>query len=405
VNVGELRRRLADAEETLRAIRAGEVDAVVVAGTRGPQVFSLVGAEHAYRVLIEDMNEGALTLSADTTILYANACFGRMVKSPLEQVPGRSLRHFLSETDGAAVRKLLKVRGTGGAKAQVLLQAHDGSRLPVQISVRPLAKNGFTQSVFGLVATDLTEVRRSEDMLRWLTHRIVQAQEVERGRVALELDDNVTQRLYAILVRSEALENTLSGSDGSAKNAAAMLRRMLGTTAEEVERIARSLRPGVLDQLGLIAVLRTTSAEFAARTSVTVKLVLVKSTVRLPADIELALYRIFQEALRNIGEHARARHVNVRLRKQRGLVQLAIRDDGIGFDPKRRSAGSKGPSGLGLLDMRERAAYVGGTVEVSSTRRSGTNIQVRIPLSPRDRAHGGGDSTQRPGPRAPKRKS
>ncbi|MEX2044092.1 MAG: PAS domain-containing protein, partial [Opitutus sp.] len=91
--------RLAEAEETLRAIRSGEVDAVVVSGKQGPQVFTLEGAERAYRVLIESMNEGALTLKADQTILYANECFARMIKCPLEQVTGSSFHRFLSADD------------------------------------------------------------------------------------------------------------------------------------------------------------------------------------------------------------------------------------------------------------------------------------------------------------------
>ena len=135
--------RLADAEETLRAIRSGEVDAVVVAGKQGPQVFTLEGAEHAYRVLIESMNEGALTLTADGMILYANQCFARMVKCPLEQVIGSSFRRFLSAEDRATLRPLLKRAGKSGAKIQVLLHAGDGSHMPAQISIRPLAKEWF----------------------------------------------------------------------------------------------------------------------------------------------------------------------------------------------------------------------------------------------------------------------
>src|SRR5271170_5188597 len=104
-----LRTRLADAEETLRAIRTGEVDTVMVAGKDGPQVYTLQGAEHAYRILIESMNEGALTLTADKTILYANECFARMVKCPLEHVIGSSLSRFLSTTDRTTLRPLLKL--------------------------------------------------------------------------------------------------------------------------------------------------------------------------------------------------------------------------------------------------------------------------------------------------------
>ena len=102
------------------------------------------------------------------------------------------------------------------------------------------------------------------------------------------------------------------------------LREMLGQTAEEVERISRDLRPSVLDELGLVAVLRDTCAEFAERTGVSVKLACVPLTARLPADTELALYRILQEALKNVEQHARARHVTVRLTQQGDFVQLTI---------------------------------------------------------------------------------
>jgi len=203
--LAELRGRLAEAEETLRAIRNGEVDAVVVAGKQGPQVFTLQGAEHAYRVLIESMNEGALTLTADKMILYANQCFARMVKCPLAQVMGGSFRRFLSAEDRATLRPLLTRPDTSGSKIQVLLKAGDGSHMPVQISIRPLAKNGLGRATVCMVVTDMTESRRTEELLRALTHRVVQAQEAERGRVALELHDNITQLLCAVLVRSQML--------------------------------------------------------------------------------------------------------------------------------------------------------------------------------------------------------
>ena len=380
--VAELRARLADAEETVRAIRSGEVDAVVVAGKQGPQVFTLKDAAHAYRMLIESMNEGALTLTADKMILYANQCFARMVKCPLEQVIGSSFRRFLSVEDRATLRPLMKRAAKSGSKIQVLLHAGDGSRLPAQISIRPLAKHGLNHATIGMVVTDLTEARRTEELLRALTHRVVQVQEAERGRVAVELHDNITQLLCGILFRSQALADSLSARDGPAKGEAIKLRKLLGTTAEEVERISRNLRPSVLDHLGLVEVLRDTSTEFADRTGVSVKLACVELTARLPADTELTLYRILQEALKNVEKHARARHVSVSLIQKGAFVLLAVNDDGVGFDPDRHPAGRKRKGGLGLLSMRERATSVGGALTVKSARRAGTDVEVRIPVAP-----------------------
>jgi PAS domain S-box-containing protein len=373
---------VAKAEETLGAVHAGDVDTLVIAGKAGPQVFTLQGAEHAYRVLIESMNEGALTLTADKMILYANKCFARMVKCPLEQMMGSSLRRFLSAEDRAMLRPLLKRPDKSGSKIQVLLTAGDGSQLPVQISIRPLTRNGTNDATISMVVTDLTESRRNEEMLRNLTQRVVQAQEAERGRVALELHDNITQLLCAILVRCQALADKLSARDGPAKAEAIKLRAMLGQTAEEVERISRDLRPSVLEHLGLAVVLRDTSTAFAERTGVSLKLALVQLTKRLPADIELTLYRIFQEALKNVEKHARASRVTVRLTKSGNIVQLVIHDDGVGFDPNHHSAKQKGKGGLSLLSMRERATYMGGLFNVTSARRAGTEIKISIPLRP-----------------------
>jgi PAS domain S-box-containing protein len=377
-----LRIRLAQAEETLDAIRTGNVDAVVIASKRGPRVFTLEGAEHAYRMLIESMNEGALTLTADMTILYGNQLFAGMVKTPLEQVIGGSFGRYLSPADRAILRPLLKRTAKAGSKIQVMLHSGDRSQVPAQISIRPMAKNGFSQKTIGMVVTDLTEARRNEEMLRALSQRLVQAQEAERGRVALELHDNITQLLCAIVVRSQALADRISASEGASKLEATKLREMLGKATAEVERISRDLRPSVLDQLGLVAALRETTKGFANRTGVSLELALVRLTVRLPADTELTLYRILQEALRNVEAHSGARRVTVRLSKERGFIRLTVHDDGIGFKTAQRPSLRRRNGRLGLLNMRERAAYVGGTVQVKSVRRAGTEVEVRIPVAP-----------------------
>jgi signal transduction histidine kinase len=159
------------------------------------------------------------------------------------------------------------------------------------------------------------------------------------------------------------------------------LSQMLGQTVEEVQRISRNLRPSVLDELGLVPALRATCTEFANRTGVSLKLACKPLTARLPAEGELALYRILQNALENVEKHAHARHVTVCLR-QRAFIQLTIHDDGIGFDPEHHAARRKGVGGLGLLSMRERATYVGGDFKIKSVRGGGTKIEVLIPLPP-----------------------
>ena len=382
--LGEVQARLDELDETLRAIRCGEVDAVMVEGREGPHLITLNEGENTYRILIESMNEGALTLTTDKLVLYANQRFAGMVKLPLSQVMGKSFRRFLTSEDQATFRRLVRKRGKSGTMFPALLNAADGSVMPVQISIRPLAMGRASLATIGMVVTDMTEARRTEGVLRALTHRVVQVQEAERGRVAFELHDNITQLLCAVIFRSQALADKLSANEGTAKNEAVMLREMLGKTAEEVERITHELGPSVLDHVGLAAVLGDARTEFADRTGMSVKLTCTELTARLPADAELALFRILQESLRNVEKHANAKHVSVRLGQKGAFVQLVINDDGIGFDQGVRQGGRKGKVSLGLLSMSERATYVGGAMTIRSVPRSGTEIEVLIPsVAPR----------------------
>ncbi|HUG13299.1 MAG TPA: ATP-binding protein [Opitutaceae bacterium] len=379
-DLARLRARLDATEQALRAIRNGEVDAVVVGGKDGDHVFTREGAEHSYRLLIESMNEGALTLTNDKVILYANQCFARMVKCPLERVTGGSFRRFLGEEDLDLLRPLIRRATKAGTKLQVDLHADDGTWLPAQISIRRLTRGGQNRMTVSMVVTDLTEPRRTEELLRALTHRIVQVQEVERERVARELHDNITQLLCAVLFRSQALVESLSGREGPARKAAKRLHAMLGETVGEVERISRELRPEVLNQLGLVAAIRSSSNKFASRTGVAVKLTGMQLPAELPADVKLALYRIFQEAFRNVEKHAGARRVTVNLIQRGNVVELVIRDDGAGFDARHHEARRDRKVVLGLLGMRERATAVGGTLMVKSAPHAGTEIIARIPV-------------------------
>lgn len=229
-------------------------------------------------------------------------------------------------------------------------------------------------------------LRTSEEQLRTLANWAVQAQEDERAGLALTLHDHITQLLCAIQLRTHTLLDQLPPSGAAAKRESARLRKMVGNAAVEVERISRDLRPSVLGELGLGVVLRTTTKEFAERTGVPVKLSCVPLPTRLPADTELTLYRILQEALKNIEQHASARHVKMRLTRPTGAVQLVIDDDGVGFDLDHDSTRKNKKPSLGLIRMRERALYSGGTLKVKSAHgsgptKTGTTIEVRIPIA------------------------
>jgi PAS domain S-box-containing protein len=377
----ELRARLEESEATLQAIRSGGVDALVVEGKSGPRVFTLEGAEHSYRVLVESMNEGALMLSSGALILYANQRFARMIGHPLPRVLGRSFHRFISDPDEKALARTLRHVTRPLSTIQVLLHAADGSKVPAQVSVRRLARRSGS-AAFSMVVTDMTEARRSERTLRRLSHGLLRAQETDRRRLAIKLHDRATQSLGALLIHLHLLAEHLPARARSLHGEVAVIRRLVNRTAEVVESISRNLRPSVLEILGLVPALRVLADEFAKRTGLPIKLFCAGAPGRLSAESELVLYRVLEEALLNVGRHARALNVSARLNQQGAAVVLSIKDDGVGCNPDPDRPGRKTKGGVGLIGLRERVAYVGGTLAIKSIRGAGTEVSARIPLPP-----------------------
>ena len=159
----DLRARLDEAEETLRAIRSGEVDALVVRGAGGAQIFTLKGADHAYRVLVEEMNEGALTLTAEGLILYANRRFAEMLKTPLETVIGSVIHTWIAPADQGILRALLGRDDAQTRHEEVTLLAGDATAVSVYLSINRLQTEEMPEPIC-LVVTDLTMQKRAEEI-------------------------------------------------------------------------------------------------------------------------------------------------------------------------------------------------------------------------------------------------
>jgi PAS domain S-box-containing protein len=161
--IEQLDMRLEEAESTLQAIRHGEVDALVVSGPAGPQVYTLQSADHPYRILIQEMQEGALTLTSTGLILYANLAFASMMRTSLESIVGTSVQRFVAPRDLQSFVALFE-RGTrGNSRGEVVLQAADGTLVPAFLACNSFRVDDF-QSVC-LVLTDLAEQKRQEEIL------------------------------------------------------------------------------------------------------------------------------------------------------------------------------------------------------------------------------------------------
>lgn len=237
-----------------------------------------------------------------------------------------------------------------------------------------------SQAAAALANASLFETaRRHEAELRKLSQMRVQLQEESQRQLSRELHDGVGQVLTAIKMDLGVLERD-GQLDGPALRA--RLREVRDQVTElvaEVRTMSQILRPSMLDDFGLVPTLQFLSEKFTLRTGIPVALRTPPAETRLPAAIEVALYRVAQEALTNVANHAHAEHVAVELGVTTDAVSLAIADDGVGFDVERfRRTPALG--GVGLLGMRERVAHFHGRIEIRSRPREGVRITLAIPL-------------------------
>jgi len=159
----ELRAKLDEAEQTLDAIRSGDVDALVVYGEHGERVYTLKGADEPYRIFVEQMNEGALTLTADGTILYCNQSFATMAGLPTEKVVGSSAQHLLFGPDGSSVEHFMELAGTERSREEMIVLSPSGET-PVLLSGSKMEDEGA--EIFAFTVTDLSVQRKQESQLR-----------------------------------------------------------------------------------------------------------------------------------------------------------------------------------------------------------------------------------------------
>lgn len=241
---------------------------------------------------------------------------------------------------------------------------------------------GFALASLGLVSAtglllNLSEQRSAEARLRVLARRVVQSQEDERAHLARELHDGTSQTLVSTKLLIEAAVAELERERAAPPTLARALQRLNDALAE-TRWLSHRLRPALLDTLGLPAALEHLAQEFSDPGPLQVHLAVDSTPVELPDDVKTALFRVAQEALTNVHKHAGARTVHLSLDFVDGGVQLEVRDDGSGFDEGALQADPQ--QGIGLRNMRERLASVGGTLAVRSGEK-GTRVVAEVPAA------------------------
>ena len=376
-----------------------------------PAVLDSNRTEERLRLLIDSAVDYAIfTMTFDGTIDSWNVGAGRMFGYDTEEVIGKNFALLFTPEDRAAgvpEREAGQAATVGRAEDERWHVRKDGSRLYCSGVTTRLG--GDAPVGLAKIARDLTTQRQAEqaveaahaaldervrqrtselaaevamhtaarhDVTR-LLRKLVSSQEEQRARIARDLHDHLGQQLTALRLTLERhRERCTEGDTGDIARALEQTQSING----ELDFLAWELRPAMLDDLGLAAALPRYVAEWAEHHGVAVECRTVGyGRGHLTPEAEVTFYRIAQEALNNTLKHAFASQVNVILESRDGVVMLAVEDDGGGFDVEAVQAGE---SGLGLANMRERAALIGGTLAVESGPNQGTTIFLRCPIDP-----------------------
>ena len=340
-------------------------------------------SQQNYQYLFENANDAMWVHDIEGNVLVGNRAFEKLTGYSLKEWAGMNIKQFLAEEflDMArgVRRKLLNGLPTEQPYEQRLIRK-DGTTRIMKMATSPVIIDGEVKG-FQHVARDVTEEKQLRENMCYYVQQITRAQEEERKRIARVLHDEVappllllTQRLDAITSGtrprlSEPLKQDLEG-----------LRNQTIEALEGLRRCAQDLRPRILDDLGLVAALEWMTEELAKNYGIDAH-VEVKGTERTsPAEVQLLLFRIAQEALSNIRRHAEATRAVVKLEFEDDSIKMTVSDNGKGFELPERIGDLASNGKLGLAGMQERTQLLRGTLEVKSELGKGTQLVTQIPL-------------------------
>src|SRR5215216_794842 len=374
----ELKNRLEETEETLRAIRQYMVDAFVVTRSNGTQVVTLNNADFLYRRMVESMNEGAVTLIPDGTIFYCNPRFAQMVQTEPERLIGVYFQDLISPEEQNAFEAIFKEAGHSSTRGEFCLKTIEGKCVPVQLSVYQLTADGA--SAISIIATDITERIQAEEKIRSLASKLTRAEQEERHRISQILHDDLQQQLFAIKAQLAMLNDTNEKNRASPELRTTLdqIQSWLSSAITITRNLSIDLSPVVLQGEGLAEAIAWLSSQMKEQHGLQVDLEAQEDFHNLDNHIRVLLFQAVRELLFNIVKHAGILQAAVTLEQVEGRGRITIRDTGRGFDVGAIINDPK--TAHGLLIIQDRLGLMGGSIEVTSKLGDGTRVVIETPL-------------------------
>ena len=348
---------------------------------------ALQKSQEKHRLLIETMNEGLAVIDENSMWTYVNDRFCEMLGYPRDKIIGHAVTDFLDEENRKIFKEQKENRRKGGSGSyEMSYLRKDGQRIFAIISPRPIFDaDGRFMGSFAVI-TDITErkraeesLRQSEKQLRSLSSELLTAQEAERRRISEELHDELGQALTAIKLQVSSIGKKLKKDEEAIRKECGDTLKYIDQTIENVRRLSRELSPFILKDLGLPLALRWLANEFGKHYHVEVSMDIKETDDLLPQESQLAVYRIFQETLTNIGKHAQATQMSIATKQENGSFSFMVEDNGKGFDMGRLLM-KNSVKGMGLTTMKERVRILGGSLNMWSQEGKGTQITFQIPV-------------------------
>jgi PAS domain S-box-containing protein len=398
--IEQLQAKLQDAEDLIEAIRNGRIDALVVHdGEDRDNVYTLKGADHTYRILIESMDEGALVLSDEGAILYCNRRMGELLGVPANHITGHAVTEFFEPPASEKFRALHdRAFKNGGGKTEINLLSAGGEPVPTLVSLRTLPMDGF--KVLCMVVTDLTEQKKTEAtltsysrslvlknaelerrtaQLARLSSELTMAEQRERKQMSKLLHDGLQQLLASARLQLDNMAGKLPAEP--LKEAVKRIVHILSESIRMSRSLSVELSPPILHDAGLAGGLEWLARSMREKHDMKVEID--SEAFAEPAeDIKFMAFDAVRELLFNAVKHARASGARVLVRQDgENRLRITVRDEGVGFDASRLDSGPGEEGGYGLFSIRERISLIGGNLEIDSTPGEGSRFTLVIPGS------------------------
>lgn len=325
---------------------------------------------------------GICVIDKDFNIMQCNDAFSHLSNLPREKILGKKcheiFKHQLCHSDNCVLRRIL-----GGEDfIEFCITKKSGKSDQIYLALTATSYRKPDGKLIGIIENfnDITQLKRAEESLHYYLQEITRAQEDERKRISRELHDITIQNLIALL---RQLENFINERDELPQKDTKILwnyYEQIKYILHELRRFSRDLRPTILDDLGLIPALEWVASRLIDEYRLEVNLEVIGNKRRLSKESELLLFRIAQEALRNIAKHAQASKAGVKFKFYKNKITITVSDNGKGFQPPDQLGNLTRTGKLGLAGMQERVKLLGGNLKINSEPGKGTMVFIEAPI-------------------------